>query len=314
MPAALRLKGVRLTAAYDPVAARREAVARLAPGCRPVASAEALFEARVVDAVIVAADRGSRAGLAVQALEARLPVLLEAPPAATIAEAQWVAEAERIVRVPLVVGLNRRWWQPVEVIRRALAEGAEPATLSATSVLLQGPSSSPPPEGAAGLETELFDDLAVQIDLVRYLTDREIVTVTARRDPIEQVEVRLALLGGASATCRAGRAARSEDRVTVTAGGRTYQLRAGSDRARPSGAARTALDLADGTWRRLTVARDSLAQSGQRQLEGFVAAVRSRAAAPPGMADGMAVMLAIEAARRSLAAGAVEVQVPPVPA
>jgi hypothetical protein len=32
------------------------------------------------------------------------------------------------------------------------------------------------------------------------------------------------------------------------------------------------------------------------------------------MADGMAVMLAIEAARRSLAAGAVEVEVPPVPA
>jgi predicted dehydrogenase len=314
VPAALRQRTVRLTAAYDPVAARREAVARLAPGCRPVASADALVEARVVDAVIVAADLGSRAGLAVQALGAKLPVLLEAPPAATIAEAQWVAEAERIVRVPLVVGLNRRWWPPVETIRRALAVGAEPTTLVATSVLLRGPSSGAPPEGAAGLDIELFDDLAVQMDLIRYLVDREILTVTARRDPIEQVEVRLTLMGGGTATCRAGRGPRSEDRLTIAAGGRTYELRGGSDRARPSGGTRAALDLVDTTRRRLTATRDGLSRSYDRQLEGFVEAVRSRTATPPGMADGMAAMLAIDAVRQSLASGAVEIGVPPVPA
>jgi predicted dehydrogenase len=279
-----------------------------------MASAEALFEARVVDAVIVAGDPGSRARLAVQALGARLPVLIEPPPAVTLAEARWVADAERIVRVPLVVGLNRRWWRPVERVRRALAEGAQAGTLSATSLLIRGPSSGPPPEGAAGPASELFDDLAVQIDLLRYLLDREVATVTARRDPIEQVEVRLTLIGGGTATCRAGRGARSEDRLTVTAGRRSYQLRAGSDRARPSGGTRAALDLADRTRRRLTATRDSLAQSYQRQLEGFVAAVRNRAPTPSGIADGMAAMLAVDAARRSLAGGAVEVEVPPVPA
>jgi predicted dehydrogenase len=314
VPAALRHPAVQLTAAYDPVAARREAVARLAPGCRPVSSVEALLEARVVDAVIVAAEPGSRAGLAVQALGARLPVLLEPPPASTLAEARWVADAERVVRVPLVVGLNRRWWHPVAKLRRALAEGAEPDSLSADSLLIRGSSSGPPPEGDAGLDRELFDDLAVQLDLIRFILDREIATVTARRDPVEQVEVRLTLLGGGSATCRAGRGPRGEDRLTVTSGGRTYELRAGSERVRPSGGTRVALDLVGSTRRRLTATQDSLARSYERQLEGFVEAVRAHTAPRAGIADGMAVMLAIEAVRRSLAGGAVEIEVPPIPA
>jgi predicted dehydrogenase len=313
LPAARRLGSVRITAAYDPVPARREAAARLSPGCRPVATAEALFESRVVDAVIVAGDLASRAGLAVQALGARLPVLMDTPPASTIADALWLAEAERIARVPLMIGLNRRWWEPAERIRRALAEGAEPEAIAATSIMVRGPSSGRP-EGSAESDTELFEDLGTQIDLIRHVLDREIAVVSARRDPVEQVEVRLALLGGGSATCRAGRGPRSEDRLTVVAGRRSYQLRAGSDRARPSGGtSRAALDLADSTRRRLTAGRDSLARSYDRLLERFVAAVRSRTATPPGIGAAMAVMLAVEAARRSLAGGAVEVEVPPVP-
>jgi myo-inositol 2-dehydrogenase/D-chiro-inositol 1-dehydrogenase len=316
LPAIRALRGARLTAAYDPSPERREALARLAPGCRPVASAEALFETRAVDAVIIAAPLAKRATLAVQSLGEGVPVLIEPPMAASIEEGAWIMEAEQAVRLPVMVGYNRRWWRPVQLVHRALASGPSEPDAETTSVESTILRRREPGTGAdeTAADLPLLADLNLHLDLVRHLLDREIATVTARRDPLDQVQVEASFHAGGSARCWVGRGERAEERLTIRVGKRVFELRAGSGRARPSGGtARAAIDLAAATGRRLTAVQDSLAQSYEQQLSGFLDAVRARARTVPGTADGLAALLAVEAARRSLAAGAVETEVPLTP-
>lgn len=310
VPALARTRGARLTAAFDPRPERRDLIARAAPGCRPFASAEALFEARVVDAVIVASPPESHANLVVLALRAGLPVLVEKPLAASLEEATWIREAERIVRLPVMVGFNRRWWEPVEAVRRALAVYDEPEPTVETTIVsdLVG-------WGALATPSDPLDDLATHhLDLLRHLLDREIASVSSRRDAAQEIDLQVTFHGGGVARCHIGFGPRSVERIAVAAGPRRYELRVGSDRMwPPDGPARRLLDLGDAVCRRALRRRGSLTRSYECQLRGFVECVRSRAGASPGTTDGVAAMLAVEAARHSLARGGADMLVPPTP-
>jgi len=299
-PAIGRLTNARLTAAYDPQADRRQFIARSAPGCRPFDSVEALIEARVVDAVVIAAPANAHGTLAVRALGAGLPVLLDPPLASSPEEAEWIREAEGIVHLPVMVAFNRRWWAPAERVRRALGRAAE-FEVTIESVLVSDPRDADPCQA-----------LTPHLDLARHLLEREIATVSARRETPEEVEARVTFQGGGVAVCRAGLGERPAERITIHAGRRSFEIRAGSERFWPAGGpGRRALDLAVSAPRRVLGHRDGLARSYEAMLSAFVKRVESRAGVGQGTSDGMAVMLAIEAVRRSLAHGGVQTEVTP---
>jgi predicted dehydrogenase len=310
LPALQRIGDARITAVYDPLPARRDLLARAAPGCRAFSTAEALVDARVVDAVIVASPPETHADLAALVLEARLPVLVEKPLATSIEDATWLAEARRAARLPLMVGFNRRWWEPAESLRRELYSPLNGPTSIETTIVsdLSG-------WNAVGGPVDPLEDLAVHhLDLLRYLVDHEIATVRARQVGEQAVELRLTFHEGATATCTAGFAERSSEAVVAKVGERTLALRAGSERLWPAdGLVRRAGDVLDSVVRRVQRGRGSLTRSYERQLRGFISCVRSRGAASPGIEDGVAAVLAIDAARASLAQGGAEVAVPPTP-
>ena len=299
-PAIGRLTNARLTAAYDPQADRRQFIARSAPGCRPFDSVEALIEARVVDAVVIAAPADAHGTLAVRALGAGLPVLLDPPLASSPEEAEWIREAEGIVHLPVMVAFNRRWWAPAERVRRALGRAAEfevddrerPRERPAGRRPVPGPhpaSRSRAPSAGAG-------------DRDRERAARDAGGGRGSCD----------LPGGGVAVCRAGLGERPAERITIHAGRRSFEIRAGSERFWPAGGpGRRALDLAVSAPRRVLGHRDGLARSYEAMLSAFVKRVGSRAGVGPGTGDGMAVMLAIEAVRRSLAHGGVQTEVTP---
>jgi myo-inositol 2-dehydrogenase/D-chiro-inositol 1-dehydrogenase len=296
-PAVARFRYARLTGAFDPSPDRARLVARLAPGCRAFDSADALLEARIVDAVVIASPPDNHGTLAVKALGAGLPVLIEPPLAATMEEAAWIREAEQVVRLPVTLGFNRRYWEPVERVRRALAAAAEP-TVSVESVL------------ATEAEADPLDALATHLDLMRYLLDLDLTTVSARRDGAT-IDARLAFPGESVAACRAGPGDQVEEVIGIRAGSRRYEIRAGSERVwPPAGLGRSVLDLMDSARRRALGNKEGLAISYDRQLAAFVGSVQSRVASGPGTADGLAAMLALEAIRRSLEAGGATVPVP----
>jgi predicted dehydrogenase len=311
LPALARLPDARLTAAYDPLADRRDLLARAAPGCRAFASPEALLAARVVDAIIVASPPETHAELAILSLQAGLPVLVEKPLAPTLEEATWVRAEERAARVPVMVGFNRRWWDPAKALRRTLALAEDDAEVSVETTIM----SDLDGWGAVAGPLDPLDDLAVHhFDLLRYLLDREISTVRARRDAAREISLELTFHGGGSARCRAGFGGRSEERVEIGSNGHGYTIRAGSERHSPAnGPVRGALDLTDSVRRRVLRRRGSLTRSYERQMVAFVAAVRGSAPASPGTTDGIAALQATEAARLSLEHGGAEMKVPPTP-
>src|SRR5882724_8025098 len=233
LPALQRIGEARLTAAYDPLPERRDLIARAAPGCRPFGSAEALLAARVVDAVIVAAPPAAHAELAELAVLARLPVLIEKPLATSVEEAIRVAEVERVVRRTVMVGFNRRWWEPAQALHHALTQGGDvPATAESLIV------SDLATWGALAAPGNPLEDLAVHhLHLLPYLLDQDIASVRADRVGPQEIELLLAFRGGSRARCIAGFGPRSEEHVAVDAGGRRYAIEAGSERISPAGGA-----------------------------------------------------------------------------
>ena len=103
----------------------------------------------------------------------------------------------------------------------------------------------------------------------------------------------------------------------MTAGTRRLTITADSDRVGPAlGPVRTALDAAGTLRRRLLGGDTSLRRSYERQLRAFLECVqagRGGLAVSPGTAEGIAAMLALQAARDSLAAHGAEVAVPALP-
>jgi len=261
VPAILGTRGARLVAASDPVAERRQRVARAAPGCRTFATAEELFVARGVDAVIVASPPDTHARLAGLALRAGLPALVETPLATSLDDALRLAELERKLRQPLMVGFNRRWWEPAQAVRLALARtGDEPVT--AETLIVEGAVAGEAP----GATADPLEDLAVHhLHLLPYLLDHVIVTVHAHRFGSQEVELILRFGGGSVARCVAGFGARSAERVAIAAGSRRFTLGRSSGRIRPAGGpVRGALDLAGAVSRPVLGGGGSLARSYER--------------------------------------------------
>jgi predicted dehydrogenase len=275
VPALRRAAGVELVGVADVDGSRCEEVA---PGVLAFDSAPALVAGARPDALVVATPPGTHLEVARAAAEHGLPTLVEKPPAS---DARGARELAALEPAPWV-GFNRRF---------------EPA--------LQRLQARVPPSGRLGLTLsfdyfraawdahvlagDVLDDVGAHlVDLARWLTGSEIVEV--RPELLEDGAARLVLelgRGRARIACAGDRPYRELVEVRGergeligrhVAGGRAWGLRS---RLRARG-------------------EDALVLSLSRELEAFAAAARGEPAAPLATAlDGLAVMDAIEAVRRS---------------
>ena len=167
------LASARLTAACDPCPERRDLVARAAPGAGPSPSAEALLAARVGGRRHRRVAEGDPRRAHLKALQAGVPVLVGRcrwPPPST--RQPGCGRQERAAKVPMMVGFNRRWWEPAEALRHHRVASAR------TTRRRPRQSSSATGSGAEGGPADALHDLAVHhLDLLRYLLDREIATI-----------------------------------------------------------------------------------------------------------------------------------------
>jgi len=261
-----------------------------------------MLAARVMDAVVVGGPIESRASLTVSALGAGLPVLVVPPIAASIEEAYWIAEAERAVRLPVMVGFERWWWEPAERLRRTLA-GAPEGELAVDSALSIDAGDADP-----------FVALAAHLNLVRHVVDREIATVSARRESPGEIQAQLTFHGGGVAGCLTAPGERPMERITVRWGKRTYEVKTRSRRIRPaSGLGRRVMDLLDLALARGPGHRASVQRAYESLIRAFLDRVEARTSAGPGSSTGIAALLAITSLQRSLEESGVHVSVPATP-
>jgi len=165
------LRGARVVALADADAARAEAVARRVPDARAYPSGHELVGSGDVDAVLVATPGATHEPFVLAALAAGKPVFCEKPLATTTEACQRILDAELAGRRRLVqVGFMRRYDAGYRAMKATLAAGALGAPL-----LVHCAHRNPAAPPGFTSEMMITDSAIHEIDLVRWLLDREIV-------------------------------------------------------------------------------------------------------------------------------------------
>jgi myo-inositol 2-dehydrogenase / D-chiro-inositol 1-dehydrogenase len=284
LPALRGLDGVALVALADPHADRARRLAALG-GAAVYDSAAAMIAAADLDAVLVATPAEHHLEVAERAAAARLPALVEKPPATDLDGARALAALDP----PSSFGFNRRFWQGAEL--RPLA----------------------PPAGWLELELEmgfrrdgwgahashdeaLLDAGAHLIDLAVYLTGAGPIAVRDAVVAPEHASLELEL-GRGRARIRCGTDRPYMERVELRDRAGSLLGAAGTNRWRS-------------TVDRLRGRGDPLVSSLRRQLACFASVARGEEREElADAAAAIATMAVVEAARRSAALGGAEVTV-----
>ncbi|MBP2327660.1 putative dehydrogenase [Kibdelosporangium banguiense] len=114
--------GLTLAAIVTRSPARQEQAAAENPGV-PILSDAAELLQTPLDLIVVATPNRTHVALALAAIEAGIPVIVDKPFAPTSAEARQVIEAARQRDVPLTVFQNRRWDSDFRTVRKIVDDG-----------------------------------------------------------------------------------------------------------------------------------------------------------------------------------------------
>jgi UDP-N-acetylglucosamine 3-dehydrogenase len=274
IPAIARVEGAVLAAVADIDAAR---CAVVAPGTPAFASAADLVRGGGVDAVVIATPAGAHVSDARAVAAAGLPSIVEKPPAPDAAAAHLLAALEPAPRI----ALNRRFEPSLLEIRARLPERE---TLSIKLVFHYRRASW----AARVVADEALLDLGPHlIDLAGWLSDSPTRRVRTTSRTTERCAVELEL---GRATVSLSCATDRPYREVVEVRGARGQLVA---RRLKGGLARAALGL-------LRPASDELGDSFAGQLQAFCTwAGGGDESQLASAADGVAIMDAVDAARRS---------------
>lgn len=120
----MKCPGVRLAAACDPVPQRRKEAKRICPDLAVYDDYRKMLDAQDLDVVSVVTPNRFHAEQAVAALEHGAHVLLEKPPALSMAEVAKIKAAVRKSGRQLIVGFSHRFMRGNRKIHKMLADGA----------------------------------------------------------------------------------------------------------------------------------------------------------------------------------------------
>jgi predicted dehydrogenase len=297
----------RLVAVADPIRERRELFSSRIPGCVTFSSAEDLLQEAKIVAAIITSPPATHLSISMLALRAGIHVLVEKPLATFVGEVEELRAILNSTGGLLMVGFNRRYWNPVSKLRQIIQDRYHLDALSAQLIM----TSDIKVWSAIGEVSDPLDDLGShQLDLLRYIFDREIVAICARWIDTCTIRMQVRLEGGITAECISAHSNVTQESITIRCGSQRYRVRLGSERIRPAaGLIRSMLDLSDTFRRRLDARPSSLRSSFERQLVSFFNYISTGTAPHPGIADGLAVIRAVEAARRSAADCGMEVPI-----
>jgi predicted dehydrogenase len=305
LPALKRIQSITVAGVVDPLEERRSLMAAHFPGAQSHDSLGGLLKNAALDAVIITTPPETHVQVALSAIEAGLGVLVEKPLALSMDGLVKLRDLIHTRNTTLMVGFNRRFWQPVQALKRALAaleykSGSGRFELITRAVAWQSISHASNP----------LDDLGSHlIDLAHFIFDDRTTAVSARWQD-GTIDFQLELSRGISVACRAGYRDSYSEQYHVHLNGRSYRVDDGSERIEPaSGLPRYASDLADSLLRRVKRQKSSLRLSYQAEIETFVRAIEQHKPVEPGIQAGIAAVKTAQALRESAAADGKKIQI-----
>ena len=287
-----RIEGVRLVAVADAVPEAAESLAGEV-GCDALASAGELLARADVDAVLVTTPPDTHAELIGAAADAGKQIFCEKPLATSVDDARGAVEAAERAGVLLQIGYNRRFDPGFRSVREEVQEGrvGRPLLLRISS---RDPS-PPPPEYLARSGGVFLDTTSHDLDLARFVLGAEVTEVAARGASL--VDENAAAIGDVDtlvvALAFSNGAFGAIDNCRLSAYGYDQRLEVhGTD------------GLAQAENVPAHFYTDRYEEAFRRELESFVAALDGGEPEVTGR-DGLAAVVAAEAARRSLDEGRV---------
>lgn len=300
----------RISAAWDRDGSRRSWLKQNHAEAELVASSEELIHRRDLDALLVTSSPVSHPVFVMKGIRRGLPILVEKPFSLSVDLARDAWDEAKAQRAILAVGFNRRFRQPNQRLKMGLARmenNPENMEFHLHSSLSAWDPISPEEDG-----WDVLSDLAShQVDLLRWLTDREIVQIGGARQVghtgSDVVEFEVELAGGLRVNCSAGHSDAYQERLRFVAAGRVLQADERGFFSFPEG----------GEWRlpllallvklrkRVSGATNITVESFEREHEAFWSWCDT-GVKPPDLADaedGLKAVEAVDAIRRSLASG-----------
>ena len=275
LPAAVATRGVVLAAVAEPDPVRRDRVAALSGGVPAFVSAHALLDGADVDALVLATPAAAHLHDARAAAAARVPVLVEKPPAPDRAGA---AELAALEPAPYVA-FNRRFGPAIAALRAATPAGAEVAVTAEISYRRGG-------WGAHAVTDDALLDVGPHlVDLARWITGADVTRVRRANVSAQRATFELEL-GAARARIRCATDGLHHERVEVRHRDGTLV-----GRHRVGGPVHAVLG-------RMRSGPHPLVASLTAELEAFARTVRGDADPALGRAaDGAAVMAVLDEVR-----------------
>jgi len=297
-----------LAMVYDVDRASAEAVAER-HSVRAAASAEEVFAASEVDAVLVATATPTHADYIEAAVAAGKPVLCEKPIDLSLARVNETARRIAGADVPIQIGFNRRF-DPGHAKARARAHAGEIGDIHQVVITSRDPEMPPRAyyEAAGGL---LRDMTIHDFDLARFMLPEEPAHVFASAsrliDPALMSELGDHDTAMIVMTTASGRQCCINNSRTAVYGydqrveilGTTGMLV--SDNVRADNVRRHGKDETEAGSPYLYFFIERYRQAFFAELDAFVAAVREGRPTSPGFEDGRLALVLAEAAYRSLA-------------
>jgi myo-inositol 2-dehydrogenase/D-chiro-inositol 1-dehydrogenase len=175
---ARQVEGAAVTAVYDvDAAAAAGTAAALGGGVRVAASADELVAAPDVDAVAICTSTDTHVPLIHAAARAGKAIFCEKPVSLDLAEVDAALDAVATASLTFQIGFNRRFDPAHGAVRAAVADG----TVGAPHLVrITSRDPAPPPPAYVRASGGLFLDMTIHdFDMARYVTDSEVVAVTA---------------------------------------------------------------------------------------------------------------------------------------
>ena len=306
VPSLPRTEGGQVVAITDMRADRRDLIASQIPGCKAYESVEQMLAEANLNAVVVATPPVAHIAVTRQALEAGCAALVEKPLAEDLTEARQLIAEMPGCKDKVVVGYNRRHWLPVKRMKQAL-QGVDLKGATIDAAFSIDVSGWAPVAGAI----DPIDDLGSHyLDLVRYILQDEIASLSATRPKERAIEIKLKTKKGASVKLFHEHGKDTYEFFHVKAAGKEHKLVMGSDRISPAdGPGRKVGDLVDKVKRKLTGGGWTLGDSYVQQFNDFFAVTAGKAKPSPSVDDGLQCMIAVSAAKDSADQGGKEIQI-----
>ena len=320
LPALLRISGVTIAAVADPDEALRNRAAQSAR-CAAFKSAEFLLASAEVDAVIIATPPPTHAAIGIMAARAGKSIYLEKPIATTLTDAADLFAAASEAGVTAAVGFNRRS-HPLYIRARDMIRRGAVGELQAIQTMF----CEPVPAGGLPVWKAarssgggaLLDLASHHVDIIRWLTDREIASVHAHvrseQSEHDSASMEMRLDDGITAqifvSFRAGYAERIVligDKGTLGIDRHRGSLSLQTSRRFGYGARQRAIppSISDLPWKLRRIVRPAHDPSYERALLAFARNSQTL----PSLQDGVVSLSVIIAAEESAARGG-SVEVP----